>query len=79
MKFSTDSFADGGAIPAHFAFAVPNAEKRIALGPNRNPHLAWSELPKGAQSVVIPDVGHSAYWEQPDTFNRAVLEFVRRY
>lgn len=33
----------------------------------------------GAQSVVIPDVGHSAYWEQPDTFNRAVLEFLRRY
>jgi pimeloyl-ACP methyl ester carboxylesterase len=33
----------------------------------------------GAATVVIPDVGHSAYWEQPDTFNRAVLEFLRRY
>ena len=60
MRFSSDSFADGGAIPAHLAFAVPDADKRIKLGPNRNPHLAWSKLPKGTQSVVIlchdPDV-----------------------
>jgi pimeloyl-ACP methyl ester carboxylesterase len=33
----------------------------------------------GATSVVLPDVGHSAYWEQPEAFNRAVLDFVRRY
>jgi hypothetical protein len=65
MKFSSDSFADGGALPAHFAFAVPDAESRIKLGPNRNPHLAWSDLPKGTQSVVIlchdPDVPSDAY------------------
>lgn len=60
MKFTSESFADGGALPAHFAFAVPDAVNRIKLGPNRNPHLAWSELPQGTQSVVIichdPDV-----------------------
>ena len=33
----------------------------------------------GATSVVLPDVGHSAYWEQPEAFNRAVLDFVRRH
>lgn len=33
----------------------------------------------GAQSVLLPNVGHSAYWEQPEAFNRAVLEFVRRH
>ncbi|MGE0363081.1 MAG: alpha/beta fold hydrolase [Vicinamibacterales bacterium] len=33
----------------------------------------------GAAAIVLPDVGHSAYWEQPEAFNRAVLEFVRRY
>ena len=33
----------------------------------------------GARSLVLPDVGHSAYWEQPETFNRAVLDFVGRY
>lgn len=33
----------------------------------------------GAESVVVPEAGHSAYWEQPETFNRAVLEFLRRH
>lgn len=30
----------------------------------------------GAKSVVIPECGHSAYWEQPERFNREVLDFV---
>lgn len=34
---------------------------------------------KGAESVVVPEVGHSTYWEQPEIFNRAVLDFLRRY
>jgi pimeloyl-ACP methyl ester carboxylesterase len=34
---------------------------------------------KGAESVVIPEAGHSAYWEQPDAFNSAVLDFIRRH
>jgi pimeloyl-ACP methyl ester carboxylesterase len=25
---------------------------------------------------VIPECGHSAYWEQPELFNRAVLDFI---
>ena len=29
--------------------------------------------------LSIPDVGHSAYWEQPDTFNRAVTEFLAKH
>ena len=32
----------------------------------------------GAQLVVMPDVGHSAPWERPDDFNRAVLGFIGR-
>jgi pimeloyl-ACP methyl ester carboxylesterase len=31
---------------------------------------------KGARSMVIPEAGHSAYWEQPEIFNRAVLDFI---
>ena len=30
----------------------------------------------GAQSVIVPEAGHSAYWEAPDVFNRAVLDFL---
>jgi pimeloyl-ACP methyl ester carboxylesterase len=28
------------------------------------------------ESVVIPECGHSAFWEQPEAFNRAILDFV---
>jgi pimeloyl-ACP methyl ester carboxylesterase len=34
-------------------------------------HIPHSEL------IVLPECGHSAYWEQPTRFNDAVLEFVR--
>jgi pimeloyl-ACP methyl ester carboxylesterase len=34
---------------------------------------------KGAESVVIPEAGHSAYWEQPEAFNSAVLAFLRKH
>jgi pimeloyl-ACP methyl ester carboxylesterase len=34
---------------------------------------------KGSESVIVPEAGHSAYWEQPEIFNRAVLEFIRKH
>lgn len=34
---------------------------------------------KHAESAVIPETGHSSYWENPEGFNRAVLEFVRKH
>lgn len=34
---------------------------------------------RGAKFVVVPEAGHSAYWEQPDAFNREVLAFIRRH
>jgi pimeloyl-ACP methyl ester carboxylesterase len=34
---------------------------------------------KNAESVVVPEVGHSTYWEQPDVFNQKVMEFVSRH
>jgi len=35
--------------------------------------IANSEL------VVVPESGHSVYWEQPEAFNRAVLNFIARH
>ncbi len=32
---------------------------------------------RNAKTAILPGVGHSAYWEQPEAFNRAVLEFIR--
>ena len=34
---------------------------------------------RGAQSVVIPECGHSAYWEQPTVFNEAVIRFLQSH
>jgi pimeloyl-ACP methyl ester carboxylesterase len=34
---------------------------------------------KGSESVIVPEAGHSSYWEQPEIFNRAVLEFIRKH
>jgi pimeloyl-ACP methyl ester carboxylesterase len=31
------------------------------------------------ESVVIPECGHSAFWEQPEAFNRAVLDFISKH
>jgi pimeloyl-ACP methyl ester carboxylesterase len=31
---------------------------------------------KHAESVVIRECGHSAFWEQPEIFNRTVLDFI---
>lgn len=60
MKFTTESFTDGGAIPEHHAFCARDGSGGIRLGQNRNPQLAWSDLPKGCLSVVLichdPDV-----------------------
>ena len=33
----------------------------------------------GAETLLIRAVGHSAYWEQPDIFNEAVLAFIKRH
>jgi len=37
--------------------------------------VAQSLIP-GARMVVVPGAGHSVYFEEPETFNRLVLEFL---
>ena len=33
----------------------------------------------GAKFIVLPEASHSINWEQPEAFNRNVLEFIRRH
>ena len=60
MKLVSNSFADGTRIPPEFAFCRPDPAHRVRLGENRNPHLAWSEVPPGTLSFALiccdPDV-----------------------
>jgi Raf kinase inhibitor-like YbhB/YbcL family protein len=69
MKVTSDTFRDHGAIPARCAFCAPDAKTHATLGENRNPHLAWSGLPPGTQSLALvchdPDVP-----SKPDDVNQ---------
>jgi pimeloyl-ACP methyl ester carboxylesterase len=33
----------------------------------------------GSEMVILPEAGHSAYWEQPEAFNRTVLGFLAKH
>ncbi len=53
MKLWSDSFADGADIPAEFAFGKPDATSHVTLSDNRNPHLAWDEVPPETRSLAL--------------------------
>ncbi|MFC7297797.1 YbhB/YbcL family Raf kinase inhibitor-like protein [Herminiimonas aquatilis] len=60
MKLWSDSFKDGRAISGEYAFCVIDPVTHVALSTNKNPHLAWSDVPAGTQSLALivhdPDV-----------------------
>jgi len=53
MKLTSSSFQHNGVIPGEFAFGVIDPVNRIALSKNRNPHLAWSDVPAGVKSFAL--------------------------
>mgnify|MGYP000134416242 CR=1 FL=1 len=69
MKLWSDSFEDGGAMPARLAFGKPHPTDHVELSENRSPHLAWSDLPAGTRSLALvchdPDVP-----SKPDDVNQ---------
>ena len=69
MKLISPNFSDGAPVPGTNAFCVPDPETHVTLAPNRNPALAWSDLPAGTKSLVLlchdPDVP-----TQPDDVNQ---------
>lgn len=69
MKLTSNSFADGQAIPIEFAFCQPEPEIHASLSDNISPHLVWSDAPEGTRSFVLichdPDVP-----SKPDDVNQ---------
>lgn len=48
-------------------FTPPSITRMIAR------HVSNNEV------VIVPECGHSPYWETPEFFNRTVLDFIRRH
>jgi Raf kinase inhibitor-like YbhB/YbcL family protein len=69
MQLRSDSFNDGGAIPARYAFGKPHPENHVQLSDNVSPHLAWAGAPAGTRSfaLICHDVDVPT---KPDNVNR---------
>lgn len=48
MRIRSDSFGHREPIPAAFAMGAPGG-----FGGNRNPHLAWDDVPAGTRAFVL--------------------------
>ncbi len=53
MRFWSESWISGDRIPERFAAGKPDGHGGATFSDNINPHLAWSEVPAGAQSLVL--------------------------
>lgn len=53
MKLISESFADGHPIPREYAFAAFDQRAHAAPGGNRNPHLAWRDVPAATRSFGL--------------------------
>lgn len=53
MQLTSTSFSDQAVIPGEFAFCIPADTGRVCLGGNRNPQLAWRDVPAGTKSFVL--------------------------
>ena len=48
------------------------------LSPPALMRLLAEHIPS-SQFVTVPEAGHAAFWEQPETWNRLVLEFIGQH
>ena len=53
MRLWSDSWTNGDRIPARFAAGRLDDASGVAFSDNLNPHLAWSEVPADAKSMVL--------------------------
>ena len=60
MRLWSEGFTDNGRISHRHTFGKPHPETHVELAGNRNPHLAWRDLPEGTRSLALichdPDV-----------------------
>ena len=68
MRIWSESFEHRHRIPAEFAMGTPEG-----FGGNRNPHVAWADVPEGTQSFVLLCIDTDVPTD-PSTVGRADME-----
>src|SRR6478672_4958702 len=53
MKIWSNSWVNGERIPPKYAAGKPDGAGRGTFSDNFNPHLAWSDVPAGTQSLAL--------------------------
>ncbi|HEV7813467.1 MAG TPA: YbhB/YbcL family Raf kinase inhibitor-like protein [Janthinobacterium sp.] len=53
MRLWSDSFRDGGLIPVENTLGAIDPQAHVRLSDNRNPHLAWDDVPNGTASLAL--------------------------
>jgi Raf kinase inhibitor-like YbhB/YbcL family protein len=53
MRLWSDTFTEGGVIPSECAFGMVDPDTHVRFSTNRNPHLAWEDVPFGTQSLAL--------------------------
>src|SRR5512139_3073480 len=53
MKLWSDSWTNGDRIPVRYAAGRPDGHGGATFSDNLNPHLAWSDVPENAKSMVL--------------------------
>ena len=72
---SPNTFAKIASIPTPTLVIAADAD---LLAPPALMRI-WAAHVKHHQWAVVPDTGHAIAWEQPEIFNKKVLDFVRRH
>ncbi|HET6631394.1 MAG TPA: YbhB/YbcL family Raf kinase inhibitor-like protein [Rhodanobacteraceae bacterium] len=71
MHLRSDSFPNGGPMPADYAFA--SRGQPLEFGGNRSPHLAWRDAPVETRGFVITCID-SDVPSRPDDVNKTDRE-----
>jgi Raf kinase inhibitor-like YbhB/YbcL family protein len=73
MDLRSDTFDHGASIPPRSALAVPADPGPVEFSDNRNPHLAWNDVPAGTRSYAITCIDHDCP-SAPDDVNQSDRE-----